>query len=132
MSEAKNVIIGILGAILGIAVLFALVLMLAGKGDELVAPTAATTRTTIQTCPTETGTCPASTGSDRASVRFQDANRAQANNGRSPLTPFRGTPSLVRRPCFWHHGQGIPRYVGPRGGFYPSRKSGKKVYERRR
>jgi hypothetical protein len=34
MSEAKKIAIGVLGGISGIAALFALVLMLAGKGDE--------------------------------------------------------------------------------------------------
>ena len=36
MSEAKKIIIGVLGGVLGIAVLFTLVLMLVGKGDEPV------------------------------------------------------------------------------------------------
>ena len=36
MSEAKKITIGVLGGVLGIAVLFTLVLMLVGKGDELV------------------------------------------------------------------------------------------------
>ena len=34
MSEAKKIAIGVLGGIAGIAALFAIVLMLAGKGDE--------------------------------------------------------------------------------------------------
>ena len=36
MSETKKIIIGVLGGVLGIAVLFTLVLMLVGKGDEPV------------------------------------------------------------------------------------------------
>ena len=36
MSETKKIIIGVLGGVLGIAVLFTLVLMLVGKGDESV------------------------------------------------------------------------------------------------
>jgi hypothetical protein len=36
MSEAKKIAIGVLGGISGIAALFALVLMLVGKGDEPV------------------------------------------------------------------------------------------------
>ena len=36
MSEAKKVAIGVLGGVLGIAVLFTLVLLLVGKGDEPV------------------------------------------------------------------------------------------------
>jgi hypothetical protein len=36
MSEAKKVAIGVVGGVLGIAVLFTLVLMIVGKGDEPV------------------------------------------------------------------------------------------------
>jgi len=37
MSETKKIIIGVLGGVLGIAILFTLVLMLIGKKDEPVA-----------------------------------------------------------------------------------------------
>ena len=159
MTEPKKIIMGVLGGITGIAILFAIVLLLVGKGDEPISypqPILAQQPkpTTPQSAPipvqpvqpqpllTERPLTPpppplpaqTEARESSASLLHPPATSTRAETKPAPATP--ASPPVADRAPIGETpsgttATGIPTYVGPRGGVYHYSKSGNKVYKRR-
>ena len=76
MSEAKKVAIGVVSGVLGIAVLFALILMIVGKVDE-PAPRLQPIVATTHAGSAETGSSPSPTSSSSGTATLDRTNSRQ-------------------------------------------------------
>jgi hypothetical protein len=123
MSEAKKITLGVLGGVLGIAALFALALLLAGKGDE---PTpepnlAQEPQQQVRPVPLKPAPTPAQSVPEPKSLPAEHLLTPPKTVQPPPRPVARTQPPRAT---------GIPTYVGPRGGVSYYGKSAKKSYER--
>ena len=160
MSEAKKVTIGVVSGVLGIAVLFALILMIVGKGDEPTpcpqpivqqskpvppkpAPVQVQPQALLaeqpQTEPTAVSSAEHTTqlrneGSATSVAQVPDSSTRSEPNPtpeEHPAPPYVANQAPSGGTPYGTTATGIPTYVGPRGGVYHYSASGKKVYQRR-